>query len=105
MLLRSIILGLLLTLHAVAEDAGDILPIFQKHCVKCHGQDGKIKGKVNLAEIGSVSDLRSNAKLLGQVIEAIDFDEMPPEDEPQIKEGTRATLLKELKTLLHRSIV
>ena len=32
-------------------------PAFEKHCVQCHGKDDKVKGKVNLLELGSLTDL------------------------------------------------
>lgn len=104
MIYRNIIICLLLSLHAVAEESGSILPIFERHCVKCHGRDGKTKGKVNLSEIKSIGELGKDAEFLRQLIEVIDFDEMPPEDEPQLGAVERGTLLKELKVLLHRSV-
>ena len=42
----SALLAITLSIRA-AEDSV-ILPEFQEHCVKCHGQNGKVKGKVNL---------------------------------------------------------
>ena len=36
----------------------DVLkPAFEAKCIHCHGQDGKVKGKVNLLEIESLEDL------------------------------------------------
>ena len=34
-------------------------PVFQQSCVKCHGKEGKVKGKMNLLRIGGVADLVS----------------------------------------------
>ncbi len=42
----------LATVPLVAGDGGEVVvPVFQSHCIQCHGQDGKVKGKVNLLEI------------------------------------------------------
>ena len=73
-------------------------------CVKCHGQNGKVKGKVNLLEIENLDALANHAELLGEIIEVIDFEEMPPEDEPPLGEPQRAALLKELQELRERSL-
>jgi hypothetical protein len=101
----TIVIGILLgaapALRAVDEDP--ILEVFQSHCVKCHGQDGKVKGKVNLLEIGSHSELTAKPELLGELIEVIEFEEMPPEDEEQLDPGERGKLLANLKALRQQS--
>jgi len=93
-----------LSLSLLAEEKNSILPTLQNSCVKCHGQDGKVKGKVNLLEIDSLAALGDNPELLGEIIEVIDFEEMPPEDEPQLTPEDRAKLLKELEALRHASL-
>ena len=90
-----------LALQAAAE--GPILEVFQSHCVKCHGQDGKVKGDINLLEIGGHGDLADDPVLLGELIEVIEFEEMPPEDEPQPSPAERAELLASLKALRQQS--
>ena len=87
-----------------AGEDGSILAVFQKHCVKCHGREGKVKGKVNLLEIESPTMLAHQPELLGEIIAVIDFEEMPPEDQPQLGEEDRATLLAELEALRERSL-
>ncbi len=82
-----------------AGESSAILTVLQKHCVQCHGQDGKVKGKVNFLEIKDVSALQQHPDLLADLIEVIDFQEMPPEDEPQLSPEARASLLTELKSL------
>jgi hypothetical protein len=91
-----------LPVSGVEQDS--VLPVFQMHCVKCHGQDGKMKGKVDLLAIKDLSALGQQPELLGKIIEAIDFDEMPPEDEPQLDPKERVTLLEELEALRHQSL-
>ncbi len=103
MLRSSIIFCLLITAALVtAEDS--IVPVIQKNCVQCHGKDGKVKGKVNLLEIKDVAALSADPELLQKLVEAIDFEEMPPEDEPQLAPDERAKLLAELEALLHKSV-
>ena len=88
----------------LAGERDSVLSIFQDHCVKCHGKEGKIKGKTNLLEITQSSDLLEQPELLSNLIEVINFEEMPPEDEPQLKPELRDTLITELKSLLHQSV-
>ena len=81
-----------------------VLEVFQENCISCHGKDGKVKGKVNLLEIGSLEELKAQPKLLESIVEAIDFEEMPPEDEPQLKPEARKKFLGDLEDLLHQSV-
>ena len=76
----STLLALGLSGGAHAGDAESILPIFQENCIQCHSKKGKVKGKVNLLEISDASALTADPKLLRKIVEAIDFEEMPPED-------------------------
>ena len=78
-----------------------VRPVFQQSCVKCHGQDGKVKGKVDLLRIEGTADLVSDLERLETIIDVIDEHEMPPEKEPELKPGVREQLLLELRKLLH----
>ncbi|NNC89176.1 MAG: DUF1592 domain-containing protein [Akkermansiaceae bacterium] len=97
-------IAVLATLPVAAKDAGGILEVFQNHCVQCHGQDGKVKGKVNLLAVDHLDTLGKDAELLTKIIDAIDFEEMPPEDEPQLNPGQRERFLRDLEALLDRSL-
>ncbi len=77
----------------------EVLGIFKESCVKCHGQDGKMKGKVNLLELQDLEGLKKKPELLQEIIEAIDFEEMPPEDEPQLAKEDRVKFLSDLQAL------
>lgn len=79
------------------------MAVLQSSCVKCHGQEGKVKGKVNLLEIGSIAELAKHPELLAEVIDVIDFEEMPPEDEPLIAKPEREKFLAELRGLRRSS--
>ncbi|MCB1228100.1 MAG: DUF1592 domain-containing protein [Verrucomicrobiales bacterium] len=97
-MLRSLVIALALT-SASAAGARSILPVLEEHCVRCHGENGKVKGKVNLFEIDDVAGLAGDAELLQKIIEAIDFQEMPPEDEPPLASEVRAKFLADLGSL------
>ena len=85
-MMRIWIAILILLLVGVTQAAGekDVLALFQHHCIKCHGKDGKVKGKVNLLEIGTAADLTSNLELLQTIIAVLDTGEMPPGKEAEM---------------------
>ncbi len=81
-----------------------VLPAFEEHCIKCHGLDGKEKGDLNLLEIGSASELINNPEQLEEIIDVLDFEDMPPEEEEPLDSGLRQSLISELRTLLGSAI-
>ena len=78
--------------------------LFSSHCIQCHGKDGKVKGKVDLLKYSTGGDLRDDPELLQAVLDAIDFGEMPPEDEKQIPLQLRDSALSQLQALLNESV-
>ena len=82
-----------------ALNGAEVLEVLQRNCVQCHGKDGKVKGKTNLLEITDLDHLKGDLELLQQIIDAIDFEEMPPEDEPPLEVGERKQLLADLEAL------
>ena len=81
----------------------NLKPVFKQYCFKCHSGE-KVKGKVDLGSIGDLKSLTSNPKLIGNLLEVIDYQEMPPEEEPQIPLGKRSELVSSLKRLLVEAI-
>ena len=68
---------------SVGGDFGkDIKPILQQYCYDCHGLK-KTKGKVDLTDYDSWSDLEKNPELIEKLIDVLDKNEMPPEDNKQ----------------------
>ncbi|MCB1065739.1 MAG: DUF1592 domain-containing protein [Verrucomicrobiae bacterium] len=107
MLRVSVITVLLISCFSaslLAEGQGAILPVFQESCVRCHGEKGKVKGKMNLLEITSLGALTDDPEKLQAIIEAIDFEEMPPEDEPPLDPDVRRKLLADLEALRHQAV-
>jgi mono/diheme cytochrome c family protein len=84
--------GLWLQSFNTVDGAGEfdsfLKPLFQQNCVKCHGGE-KTKGKVNLNEIETVADFLGDPALIKELIEVIDFADMPPEDEEQLSDDQR----------------
>ncbi|MDE0837164.1 MAG: DUF1587 domain-containing protein, partial [Akkermansiaceae bacterium] len=88
---------------AADEFEAFLKPLFAESCVQCHGEDQKVKGKVNLYKIQSAKQLMANPKLITEMIDAIDAYDMPPEDEPELDEDERLKLLSTLKTMLREA--
>ena len=82
----------------------EINAILDSHCIKCHGEGGKVKGKVNLKELRLANLLSSKPELLESLIGVIKDREMPPEDEPPLSDSERGELLKWLEVKLSESI-
>ncbi len=91
--------------HLEAGDYELILkPLFEQNCVKCHG-DEKTKGKVNLKEIRSQKDFLANPKLIKELIEVIDFGDMPPENEAPLTNEQRDSAVLLLKDFMRQAVV
>lgn len=84
----------------------DVLrPVFQQRCVKCHGENGKAEGKVNLLELKRAGDLAARPALIRDLIEVLDSEYMPPEDEPPLAREKRDALVARLRQLLRMAVV
>lgn len=75
-------------------------PMFSEHCVKCHGRDGKVKGKVDLSRLKTAANLMEQPELIQDLIAVIDAGDMPPETESPLATDDRDRLVKELKGML-----
>ena len=83
-----------------ADDVAEFLnPLVAKHCLKCHGGE-KVNGEVNFKPITMAAQFLAQPALINKMIDAVDANDMPPEDEPQLDEKTRTRLLATLKTML-----
>jgi len=94
------ILILLLAGTTQASSGDAVLALFKSRCVKCHGKDGKVKGKLNLLEIKTAARLTGDLERLQTILEVLDASEMPPEKEPPLKPETRAAAVADLQKLL-----
>ena len=82
------------------ENASATMRLIQERCVKCHGKDGKVKGKVDLLKIDSFDKLSSHPDLIKEIIDALDTGDMPPENEPLLPETDRSLMITALKDVL-----
>ena len=64
----------------------DVKPILASRCYGCHGDNGKVKGKINLKKVQTRKDFLEDIELTQKIIDALNFKEMPPEDEKQLSE-------------------
>jgi hypothetical protein len=91
------------TSSSQAEDSPPALyQAFKAHCIKCHGKDGKIKGKVNLLELKSDADLLGRPELLENLVAVLKEREMPPEDEPPLPQAKQELMVVQLEVMLQR---
>ena len=81
----------------------DIAPAFQKHCAKCHGGGDEVEGELDLLALDS-SSLTDNVELVRSLIDVLDLEQMPPEDEPPVDPQLRRRLVTELRKMLHASV-
>jgi hypothetical protein len=72
------------------EDA--IRPILERSCLQCHGGE-KVKGKVDFAKILTEQDADAQFELWETVVEMLEAKEMPPEDEPQLSDAEKKTII------------
>ncbi len=82
----------------------DPVASLQAHCLGCHGEDDKVKGKVDLRDISTAEQLAERTGLLSSIVDVLDFHEMPPEGEPPIPAEERARLLAGLRAMLDRAL-
>ncbi len=93
----------------VAKSAQDgfekiLKPAFAQNCVKCHGENGKVKGKLNLLEIKSRDQLLSDAERIERIMIAIEDGDMPPEKEPPLSVKKRDLLISRLDEELKKAL-
>ena len=83
----TILLFFVASINATAEKISnfgkDIKPILQNYCYDCHGLK-KTKGKIDLTNYNTWSDLEKNPELLEKLIDVLDKNEMPPEENKQL---------------------
>ena len=85
------------------EFSSHLKPLFEQNCVKCHGGE-KTKGKVNLKELGSPNDLLAKPELIKELIEVIEFADMPPEGEGELSDEERRKTVAVLKGIMSEAV-
>jgi mono/diheme cytochrome c family protein len=94
----SLIVSALAT-HAAEFDPAATQQFFQAHCISCHGPK-KQAGKVRLDQLNLARPAAADADLLSRVSEALMFQVMPPEDEPQPKKVASESVVAWIENVL-----
>ena len=101
----AVVLAIGLSASSPADDSSTSLrSTFKAHCIKCHGQGGKIEGKINLLALKSVDDFQARPKLLERLITVLKDREMPPEDEPPLPQAKRNKMVTQLQAIRKRAL-
>lgn len=99
---------LIIATYSASADGDDLSlklrGLFQKHCVRCHGQDGQLEAEIDLLDLKSDKEFIDDPELLEQVRMALEDREMPPEDEPQPSDTERKSMIADLKQLFKQSL-
>lgn len=77
----------------------ELQPFFQEHCIRCHGTK-KQKGKIRLDNVSYKIENNHQAELWQDVLNVMNFSEMPPEDEPQPQTKQFSNVLSSLSQSL-----
>lgn len=106
-LLATLLLSPITLAAEPAKSGGDfkqhVQPVLQTYCYDCHGQK-ETEGRVKLTDFSSWEELEKNPQLLGEMIDALSKNEMPPEESQQPSETLRQSLLSRLDDSLNRSL-
>ncbi|MBC8290966.1 MAG: DUF1592 domain-containing protein, partial [Planctomycetes bacterium] len=85
---------------SLADDFDSFVkPLLEKRCAKCHGKE-EANAEINFSKVATTDQFLKQPELIEQMIEVISANDMPPEGEPAIDEGTRKKLLDALRTSL-----
>ncbi|MBM80777.1 MAG: hypothetical protein CMJ78_09305 [Planctomycetaceae bacterium] len=103
----ALLLLITLSIHDASLFAADfeksVKPVLQKHCFKCHGGD-EVNGMVDFKTTNTAKQFLASPKLIKEMIEALDANDMPPEGEPALSKLVREKLLSDLKSLLREAV-
>lgn len=75
-----------------------IQPLLKKYCYDCHS-DKKAKGGLNLEHVNSLNDIFSDFKKWEMIIDQVEHEDMPPEDDPQPSEEERQQMTSWIKNV------
>ncbi|MGC6467748.1 MAG: DUF1592 domain-containing protein [Akkermansiaceae bacterium] len=78
-------------------------PIFEKHCISCHGEE-KQKGGITLHDLNSIEDAFKKHALLENVIDQVKHGDMPPDDEEVLPTEAERKQLIDALTEVHERI-
>jgi len=101
----ALVLATGLSSSLLADESSTALPLaFKAHCIKCHGEGGKVKGKVDLLALKSNRDLLAKPELLETLLGVLKDREMPPKDEPRLPEAKRMQMVGQVDAMLRETL-
>ncbi len=77
-------------------------PFLDQNCHECHGGK-KTKGKVNLYDLKTLPQFLAKPALIEKMIQAVDVNDMPPDDGPKLDPKNREKFLALLRKYLRES--
>lgn len=81
------------SLATAADDFHDVVaPLLQKYCMDCHGGED-IKAGIDFNDFKSYNDVLRHQHLWSEVLDQVEFEDMPPEDESQPTAKEREILI------------
>jgi hypothetical protein len=78
-------------------------PVMKQYCFDCHGAK-KTKGDINLEELVADPSIDKSFKTWELVVEMLEFEDMPPDDEEQPSDQERQALIATISETLDYSI-
>ena len=81
----------------------EVKPLVEEYCISCHS-DEKTKGDVNLEQLLSGESIAEHFKTWGLVIDMLEFEDMPPEEEPQPSAEQRAQVAASLGDIIQQTV-
>ena len=80
-----------------------IQPAIRQHCASCHGANAEIEGDADLITL-TKGNLAEKIELVRSMIDVLELEEMPPQDEPPLNPELRRQLVFELRAILHEVV-
>jgi len=79
------------------------LPVIKQYCFDCHGAK-KTKGDINLEKLVAEASIDKSFKTWELVVEMLEFENMPPEDETQPTDDERQSVISAITDVLDFTI-
>ncbi|MDG1873234.1 MAG: DUF1592 domain-containing protein [Mariniblastus sp.] len=80
-----------------------IQPAIKKHCASCHGAKTEIEGDANLMSL-KPANFEERVELIRSLIDVLELEEMPPQDEPPLQPELRRQLVTQLRMILQKTV-
>ncbi len=89
--------------RAKGQDFQQVLvPLFQQHCVGCHGAD-EANAEISFQKLATEQDLLDRPAWIDKALEAIASGAMPPDGVPALKQDQRTRAVSSLRAMLRKA--